>query len=243
MRLPVHAHARAPGTISALALCLAVAGCGDAPGIAGHIETRDERMKRQEAEFNASPDIKGEELRRRLNTLGINDAWIKSALNENGVEISELRVPKADFAVLDHRALAKLKLDSRYRFEFLDPEQIHTAALYHGAELHEREKAKALKELAERGQLDSYPKYQKGMPVSLFVPKLEAWCGYRKGQALRVIDGNWVDYQHEMVNMAVTDNDGRATASFDCMKRVVDASTEFRRRFIGNRGHEGAIDY
>jgi hypothetical protein len=27
------------------------------------------------------------------------------------------------------------------------------------------------------------------------------------------------------------------------MKRVVDASTEFRRRFVGNRGREGAIDY
>ena len=227
----------------ALVLTLAMAGCGDAPGIAGHIETRDERIKRQEAEFNASPDIKGEELRRRLNALGIKDAWMKPAIEEHGIEIFELRVPKADFAKLDHRALAKLNLDSRYRFDFVDPDQIHTAALYHGAEMHEREQAKALKELAERGQLDSYPRYQKGMPVSLYAPKLEAWCGYNKGQALRVVDGDWVDYQRTMVDMAVTDKDGRASASFDCMKRVVDASTEFRRRFIGNRGREGAIDY
>ena len=225
------------------ALCMAVAGCGDAPGIAGHIESRDERMKRQEAEFNASPDIKGEELRKRLNALGIQDAWIKPAIEENGVEVFELRAPKADFAELDHRALAKLRLDSRYRFDFVEPGQIHTAALYHGAEMHERNKAKALKELAERGQLDSYPKYRKGMPVSLYASKLEAWCGYKDGQALRVVDGNWVDYQHAMVDMAVNDKDGRASASFDCMKRVVDASTEFRRRFIGNRGREGAIDY
>ena len=168
---------------------------------------------------------------------------MKPAIEEHGVEVFELRVPQADFANLDHRALAKLRLDSRYRFDFVEPDQVHTAALYNGAEMHERERAKALKELAERGQLDSYPKYQKGMPVSLFVRKLEAWCGYKKGQALRVIDGNWVDYEHEMVNMAVSDRDGRASASFDCMKRVVDASTEFRRRFIGNRGREGAIDY
>jgi hypothetical protein len=227
----------------AIGLCFSVAACGDAPGIKGNIETMEQRIKRQEAEFNATPDIKGEELHKRLNALGIKDAWMKPALEEHGVEVFELRVPPANFAKLDHRALAKLRLDSRYRFDFVEPDQVHTAALYNGAEMHERERAKALKELAERGQLDSYPKYQKGMPVSLFVRKLEAWCGYKKGQALRVIDGNWVDYEHEMVNLAVSDRDGRASASFDCMKRVVDASTEFRRRFIGNRGREGAIDY
>ena len=81
------------------------------------------------------------------------------------------------------------------------------------------------------------------MPVSVYAPMLEAWCGYKEGQALRVVDGAWVDYRHEMVDMAVNDKDGRATASFDCMKRVVDSSTEFGRRFIGNRGREGAIDY
>ena len=232
-----------PRAYLALGLCLAVAACGDAPGIKGNIETMEQRIKRQEAEFNATPDIKGEELHKRLNALGIKDAWMKPAVEEHGVEVFELRVPKADFARLDHRALAKLRLDSRYRFDFVDPDQVHTAALYNGAERHERDWAKALKELAARDQLDSYPKYQKGMPVSLFARKLEVWCGYKKGQALRVIDGNWVDYEHEMVNMAVSDRDGRASASFDCMKRVVDASTEFRRRFIGNRGREGAIDY
>lgn len=229
--------------ILAIGLCFAVAACGDAPGIDNKIETLELRMKRQQAEYDASPDIKGEELHKRLNSLGIKDAWMKPAVEEHGVDIFELRVPKADFAKLDHRALAKLRLDSRYRFDFVDPEQVHIAALYHGAEMHEREKAEALKELAERGQLESYPKYRKGMPVSLYAPKLEAWCGYAKGQALRVVDGDWVNYQHAMVDMAVTDKDGRASASFDCMKRVVDASTEFRRRFIGNRGREGAIDY
>ena len=178
-----------------------------------------------------------------MNALGVKDAWMKPALEEHGVEIFELRVPKDDFARLDHRALAKLNLDSRYRFEFVAPDQVRIAALYDGAETHEREKAKALKELADRGQLDSYPKYQKGMPVSVYAPRLEAWCGYKEGEALRVVDGDWVDYQPAMVDMAVADKGGRASASFDCMKRVVDASTEFRRRFIGNRGREGAIDY
>jgi hypothetical protein len=79
--------------------------------------------------------------------------------------------------------------------------------------------------------------------MTAFAPRLEAWCGYKQGQALKVIEGAWVDYQHEMVNLAVGDQDGRASASFDCMKRVVDATTELRRRFIGNRGREGAIDY
>ena len=229
--------------MSGPALSLAIAGCGDAPGIAGHIETREERIRRQEAEFNASPDIKGEELHKRLNALGVKDAWMKPALEEHGVEIFELRVPKDDFARLDHRALAKLVLDSRYRFAFVDPDQVRVAALYHGAETHERERAKALKELAERGQRDSYPKYRKGMPVSVYAPRLEAWCGFKEGEALRVVDGDWVDYQPAMVDMAVADKGGRASASFDCMKRVVDASTEFRRRFIGNRGREGAIDF
>lgn len=221
----------------------AVAGCGDAPGIANRIETLDQRAKRQVAEFNASPDIKGEELHRRLSALGIRNSWMKPAVEENGVEILELRVPKVDFAKLDHRALAGLQLDSRYRFEFVDQDQIHLAALYNGAEMHSREKARALKELTERGQLDSYPRYREGVSMTVFAPQLEAWCGYRTGQALRVIDGAWVDYQHEMVDMAAADTDGRASASFDCMKRVVDASDELRRRFIGNRGRQGAIDY
>ena len=230
--------------VAAIGAAVPLSACGNAaPGIDNRVETMEQRIKRQEAEFNATPDIKGAELRRRLNALGIENAWMKPAIEETGVEILELRVPKEVFAKLDHRALAELVLDSRYRFEFVEPDQIRTAALYHGAEMHEREKAKALKELARRGQLDSYPKYEKGMAVSAYAPRLEAWCGYKQGQALRVIDGNWVDYQHEMVDMAATDRDGRASASFDCVKRVVDASTEFGCRFIGNRGREGAIDY
>ena len=231
-------------TLLPLALSAALAACGnEAPGIENHIETMDQRIKRQEAEFNATPDIKGEELHKRLNAVGIKDEWMKPALEEHGVEIFELRVPKADFAKLDHRALAKLNLDSRYRFEFVDQDQVHMAALHHGAEMHEREKAKALKELAARDQLNSYPRYREGAPMRAFARRLETWCGYRQGQALRVVDGAWVDYQQEMVDMAAADKDGRASASFDCMKRVVDATTELRRRFIGNRGREGAIDY
>jgi hypothetical protein len=228
----------------AFAVAPTLAGCDrEAPGIKGHIETLDERTSRQEAEFNASPDVKGDDLRKSLNRLGIKDAWIKPAVEENGVQILELRVPEAEFGKLDHRTLAKLLLDSRYRFEFVDEGQARTAALYHGAEIHEREKAKALKELSERGQIDTFPRYREGLQMTAFAPRLEAWCGYKQGQALKVIEGAWVDYQHEMVNLAVGDQDGRASASFDCMKRVVDATTELRRRFIGNRGREGAIDY
>ena len=46
---------------SGLLLCSAVAACGEAEGIAGHIETLDQRIKRQQAEFDATPDVKGAE--------------------------------------------------------------------------------------------------------------------------------------------------------------------------------------
>jgi hypothetical protein len=227
-----------------LALCLTLAACDrEAPGIAGHIETLDQRMKRQEAEFEATPDIKGNVLRTALKSQGIEDKWISPALEENGVEILQLRVPGPEFAKLDHRALARLVLDSRYRFEFVDEGQARIAALHHGAEMHVREQAKALQELKARGQLSSYPRYREGMAMSAFAPQVEAWCGYERGQAFRVVDGGWVDYQHAMVDLAAEDQQGRALASFDCVKRVVDATPELRRRFIGNRGREGAIDY
>ena len=51
------------------ALGALAAGCGNAPGIPENsIETIDQRIKRQEAEFNATPDIKGEELIERANS-------------------------------------------------------------------------------------------------------------------------------------------------------------------------------
>jgi hypothetical protein len=232
------------GVTIALALLPAVGGCDrQAPGIDGRIETIPQRMKRQAAEFEATPDIKGAELTARLSKLGIEDTWITPAIEENGIEVLMLRVPADSFAKLDHRAFAKLRLDSRYRFDFSEPEQARTAAFHHGAELHVRDRAKALQQLKERGQLGSYPRYRNGMALNAFAPQLEVWCGYERGQAFRVIEGNWVDYAHPMVDLAVVDSDGRASASFDCVKRVVDATPELRRRFIGNRGREGAIDY
>lgn len=229
--------------LAVLAVTPLLSGCHrEAPGIRGHVETMQQRMKRQEAEFNASPDVKGLGLHAALNSLGINDAWMRK-VNDEGVEIIQLRVPQAEFAKLDHRALAKLMFDSRYRFEFAYKDQAHEAALYHGAERNERDERKALDELRRRGQLDSYPRYRAGMAVSAFAPQLEAWCGYQRGQAFKIIAGNWVDYAHPMVDLAAADTKGRASASFDCIKRVVDATPDLRHRFIGNRGREGAIDY
>ena len=232
------------GALLSFALVPAVGACSqEAPGIRGHVETMEQRMKRQAAEFAATPDIKGPELRDALRKLKIADAWITPAVEENGVDVLELRVPPEDFVQLDHRALAKLRLDSRYRFDFVDPEQARVAASYHGAEMHVRERAEALRQLQERGQLNDYPRYEAGMAVSAFAPQLEAWCGYERGQAFKVLDGNWVDYAHSMVDLAAADQNGRATASFDCVKRVVDATPALRHRFIGNRGRQGAIDY
>lgn len=230
--------------LSVVAIGATLGGCDNAAGIpANSIETRAQRIKRQEAEFNASPDIKGDALRHRLNALGIEDKWMTPVVEEHGVDVLQVRVPPVEFARLDKRALAKLNLDSRYRFEFVDPGQVHAFALYHGAELHEREKAKALKELAERGQANSFPRYREGSAIAVYASRLEAWCGYRSGEALAVIDGAWLNYRHAMVDMAVVEPyNARAVASFDCVKRVVDA-TDLRRHFIGNRGREGAIDY
>ncbi|QNM83578.1 hypothetical protein H8M03_04420 [Sphingomonas sabuli] len=236
-------HANFRSLLAAGATATLVACGNGAPGIDNRIETTEQRIKRQKAEYDASPDIQGEDLRRRLNALGIEDGWMTPITEDRGIEILQLRVPAAAFDRLDHRALAKLMIDSRHRFEFADPRQVRIAALHHGAETHERDKARALKELAERGQIDTYPRYREGMAMQAFAPRLEAWCGYREEQALRVVDGAWVDYQPEMVDLAARDVDGRATASFDCVKRVVDATTELRRRFIGNRGRQGAIDY
>jgi hypothetical protein len=43
-----------------------------------------------------------------------------------------------------------------------------------------------------------------------------------------------------MANLAAADRpDAAAAEKFDCMKRAVDA-LELRRRFIGNRGRQGA---
>jgi hypothetical protein len=227
-----------------LAMGFLVGGCGNAPGIPENmIETLDQRIKRQEAEFNATPDIKGAELRERLHALGVENGWVTPVLNDHQVEVLELRVPDDAFAKFDKRALAKLVLDSRYRFDFVDQDQIREFALHQGAETHARDKAKALKELSERGQIESFPRYREGMPMTGYASRLEVWCGYSKGEALAVIDGDWLDYRHGMVDKAVEDaDDGRAAASFDCVKRVVDA-TDLRRHFIGNRGREGAIDY
>ena len=232
------------GATLLLAALPTLGGCDrEAEGIRGPIETIEQRMKRQAAEFERTPDIKGLELRTALRRLGIRDSWMTPATEENGIEILQLRVPKREFGALDHRALAKLVLDSRYRFEFVDEGQARTAASYHAAEMHERDRTTALSQLKQRGQLDSYPRFTSGAAMSAFAPKLEDWCGYKPGQALRVIDGDWVDYRHAMVDLAVADRDGRATASFDCVKRVVDATPELRRHFIGNRGRQGAIDY
>ena len=228
------------------ALCLgaaaAMAGCGPKRQAS---ETFEQRAARQLKEFEATPDIKGDELKRRLVAAGVPTGAMTPTLDDYQEEVLMLKVDRATFARLDQRKLAKLVLDSRYRFEFTDPGQVRAFAQYVGAETNTREKAKAIGELRARGELGKVPRYHAGEPMRSFANRLELYCGIEPGMALLVRDVAWLDWSRSYARataQAGADGHTQPLESFDCLKRVIDA-TEVRRHFIGNRGREGAIDY
>jgi hypothetical protein len=145
--------------------------------------------------------------------------------------------------MIDKRSLAKLLHDSRNRFELTAAAQRMALAPYSVAEYNAREKIKALKELAENGEMDSFPRYRQGLNMARYARTLEAYCGYRSGDALRIVEGGWLEYTHKMASdAAVAAAQGKSTANFHCVRRIVYA-TDLRRQFVGNRGRAGAIDY
>jgi hypothetical protein len=230
--------------VAPAAAAIVLQGCSEPTGLSPKPETWEERAARHEAEFNATPDIQLPELRKRLIALGVSQAAITETVEDNGVAVLALNPSPALFDRLDKPALAKLLLDSRYRFDFSDPGQVRAFAHFVGAETDRRETAKARREIIARGEADRVPVYRAGTSLAQYAARLERYCGYKRGQALTVIDGHWLQYRPTMVDLAVTDAPDAAAVAvgadkFDCMKRAVDA-LELRRRFIGNRGDKGA---
>lgn len=228
-------------TVAAVAL-LAPA-CGNTPGQPRRQESLQELDQKQKADLAASPDVQIPELRKGLRALGVTDGDVADAADEHGEAILLLRLDAGEFERIDKRALAKLELDSRYRFRLTNPTQIKEFAGYSVAEHNAREKAIALKELADKGEIGRFPRYRPGLDMTAYARALESYCGYGPGEALRVVDGNWLEYNNKMTSdAAIAGSKEESYAPFACVRRIVYA-TDLRRHFIGNRGRQGAIDY
>jgi hypothetical protein len=206
------------------------------------MESPAELQKWDEQEFANSPDVQLPELRTRLHALGITDAEIREAVEENEVPIFRITLDDAKFEKLDKVALAKLQLDSRYRFDLTDPDQIRKFAHFSVEENAKRQKEEALRYLAKNGEMGRFPVYRPGIPMVAYARSLEHYCGYQGGEALNVIDGRWLEYRHLMVDRAVEDQDDKehGMASFKCLARIVYA-TDLQPHFIGNRSQTGNV--
>jgi len=206
------------------------------------MEGMAELQAKQHADFAASPDVKLPELKARLHALGVTDANMATAADDYDEPILMLTFSPAEYARLDKAELARLELDSRYRLRLTDPAQIHDLAKISGAEQRARDKAIVLKELADKGELDRFPRYVPGRSMTIYARQLEAYCGYAPGKALRVIDGKWLEYNNPMVlDAAVGASNGRSYADFLCIRRIVYA-TDLGNHFIGNRPRPGALN-
>ena len=219
---------------------LALAACGNAKFEPRRMESDAELQKADEREFANSPDMQLPELRKELHKLGVTDDEISETVEENDVPIFMLTLDDAKFERLDKAAMAKLQLDSRYRFELKDRDQVRKFAHFSGVENTKRTKAEALRYLAKNGEMGRFPVYRPGTPMAAYAKALEHYCGYQPGEALNVIDGQWLEYRNKMVDMAVEDEDGRdhGMASFKCLVRIVYA-TDLQPHFIGNRSQIG----
>ena len=221
---------------------LALSSCGNTSAEPRRQESLAELKARQEREFAASPDVRLPELRERLHGLGVSDDAIREVRDDYDEPIFLLTPDDATFERIDKKELAKLELDSRYRFRLTDPGQIKRYGPFNGAETHAREKAKAIQQLAEKGETDRIPRYRPSLAMTAYARSLEAYCGYGPGEALRVIDGRWLEYTHHMASDAAIKAANRQTyAPFACVKRIVDA-TDLYPHFIGNRGRQKAIN-
>jgi hypothetical protein len=206
------------------------------------METFAELQAKQDQDFAVSPDMRLPELRARLKALGVSDASMATSVNDYDEPILLLSLSDAEYAKLDKVALARLELDSRYRFGLTDMRQIRDFAHHSGREDHGREKAIALKELADKGELDRFPRYVPGRSMNIYARQLEAYCGYGPGYALSVTDGKWLAYENQITSdAAMAGSQGQSYASFACLRRIVYA-TDLGAHFIGNRPIPGAID-
>ena len=223
-----------------IGLPFALSACGNASFEPRRMESEAELQAWSEKEFANSPDMQLPELRKELHNLGVTDADISETVEENDVPIFMLTLHDAKFDKLDKAAMARLQLDSRYRFELKDQDQIRKFAHFSVEENAKREKAEALRYLKQNGEMGRFPIYRPGTPMVAYARALEHYCGYDEGEALNVIDGKWLEYRHRMVDKAVEDEGGRdnGMASFKCLVRIVYA-TDLRPHFIGNRSQIG----
>lgn len=216
-------------------LLLALSGCGDGRGEGIYPETPAERRTRAEAKYLAGERLGIDGLRRELAALGVKESEYSAVTEpDHGIEVLELRIAPDRLAELDPDALARLVLDSNFRLTFSDPDTERAVGV--GEEMYRRETATEIAELKRHGDWHRVPRSKPGEPMASFARRIENWCDFEPGQALRVIDGRWLEYSHAPVDMAVAEPvPGDAAARFDCLRRVVYA-TQLRRHFIGYRG-------
>jgi hypothetical protein len=224
--------------IAVAALLPALAACTPFPGGQRRMESNAELQAKQLQDYASAPNVQLPELRARLHALGVKDANMAPAIDDYDEPMFLLSFTPAEYARLDKAALAKLELDSRFRLRLTVPEQIHDLAEISSADLQQRDKAIALKELVDKGEMDRFPRYVPGRSMTIYARQLEAYCGYPPYAALIVTDGKWLQYNNQIVADAVTE--GRSTADFHCLRRIVYA-TDLGRHFIGNR-RQGAIN-
>ena len=224
----------------ALAALPGLAACSPFPDGQRRMESLAELTAKQDRDFAASPDVQLPELRQRLRALGVAEASVGQVIDDYNEPILTLSLSRAQYEKLDKPALAKLELDSRYRFRLTDPGQIRDFADYSVKEDWAREGAIALQELADKGEMDRFPRYVPGRSMTIYARQLESYCGYGPGEALRVIDGRWLEYNTQMTSDAATGAaEGKSFAGFACVRRIVYA-TDLGRHFIGNRPRPGA---
>ncbi len=202
------------------------------------MESDAELQAQDERAFADSPDVQLPELRLKLIDLGVPRLAIRQTTEDHGVEILRLILNGRTFASLDKAALAKLQLDSRYRFELADPGQSKVLAHYSVAEDAARRKQRYWKELEANGEIDIFPRYRAGSDMTAYARHLERYCGYAPGEALNVIEGRWLEYRNAMADRAAKEPGTGAIASFKCIVRIAYA-TELQPYFIGNRGQKG----
>jgi len=219
-----------------------LAACSPFPADQRRMESFEELKAKQDRDFAASPNVELPDLRNGLRALGVADASLRQSIDDYDEPILLLSFTPAQYARLDKPALAKLELDSRYRFRLTDPWQIRDFAGYSVSEDWTREGAIALKELVDKGEIDRFPRYVAGHSMTIYARQLEAYCGYEPGGALRVIDGKWLEYNNQMTSdAAIAGANGQSYANFACVRRIVYA-TNLGPHFIGNRGRQGATN-
>lgn len=231
---------KAAVALGAALLLPLLTSCGNGSLQPRRMESDAELQLQDKRAYDELPDVQLPELRKRLHAIGITDAEISEAIEENYVPVFILTLDDAKFGRLDKEALARLQHDSRYRFDLKDQDQAREFAHYSVAEDAKRRKVRYLRELAENGEMDKFPRYRDGVPMVAYARALEHYCGYQDGEALNVVDGQWLEYRNQMVDKAVEDQGGRehGMASFQCLIRIVYA-TELQPHFIGNRSQIG----